>query len=335
MTTDIKEMNGKVVIRMSGSGHCVRARTAELSGKYEHIARPTPSWLMESAEEGKMHEIWIKDELYKKGFVIFDEQLELKLEYPEFILLGHIDGKDLMPVIEERKFIELLEIKSMSQFEFQRWHNGRFSEFPQYASQLSCYATATELNNIRYIVKNRSSGYKDIQMLNHDTFPVKQEFSKVVENCNIVVKNLEHNTLPEVEYDGASLQCRRCAYDRLCVKDIVDLHTLINNEELIATTKRYREASAKLAEYTKAVNDEKAIIKSHLLAAGVKKVLVNELALQLITVKPRFDYPKKSLLQFVTKDELDQIAIPKEGYSFVRIDDKTSETVEYKKNDED
>jgi hypothetical protein len=282
-----------------------------------------------------MHEQWIKDDLRKKGFVVFDEQLELKIEQPEFILLGHIDGKDIpSPVLET--FAELLEIKSMSQFEFQRWQHGKFEEFPYYASQLSCYMTATELNNVRYIVKNRSSGYnKDVNLI-HNEFSTFLSIAEVYNRCNLVAYHVEHNTLPEVEYDGSSLQCRRCAFDKLCITDTDDLAELANDSTLIACANKYRESVAKLEELENTISEQKAIFKSHLLATGIKKprILCNNLAIQLVEVRPRINYPKKAMMQFVTADEMLSIAEPKDGYSFVRIDDKLSEKMEYKKEDE-
>ena len=332
-TTD----KGKLIIRMSSSGHCIRALTAELSGKYEDIARPEPVWLAESATEGNMHEQWIKNQLFKDGFSVFDEQLELKIEQPEFILLGHIDGKCQNMREDVKNIIELLEIKSMSQFEFQRWQKGKFDEFPYYASQLACYVTATELNDVRYIVKNRSSGYKDINLLNGLTLNGKPyQIKEVYDRCNLVAYHIEHNTLPEVEYDGSSLQCRRCAFDKLCITDTNDLAELANDSTLIECANKYRESVVKLEELENTINEQKAIFKSHLLATGIKKprILCNNLAVQLVDVRPRINYPKKAMMQFITGDELLSIAEPKEGYSFVRIDDKLSERMEYKKDED-
>ena len=325
-TTD----KGKLIIRMSESGHCVRALTAQKSGRYQNIAKAPPVWLQQSADEGKMHEIWIRNELKEKGFAVWGDQEELKLEYPEFILLGHIDGKcRFLDATYDAE--ELLEIKSMSEYQYQRWHRGKFAEFPQYASQLSCYMTATELNNVRYIVKNRSSGYKDINLLDLSTFPLFPEYQKVITTCNTIVDCLEHNKLPEVEYNGASHECRQCAYDKLCISDIdeLNLSTLINNKELIECTNRYREALSQMDEWKAKRDAEKQILKKQLLSAGLKKMTCNQLAIQLITVRPRVDYPKSKLVTFFTLDQLAPAASIKDGYEFLRIDDKMSEKLEY------
>lgn len=329
MTTE----SSKLIIRMSGSGDCPRAMTADLSGKYKFTERAKPSWLETSAEEGKKHEIWIKEELEDKGFCVFDEQLELRIEFPEFILLGHIDGKCNH---EDKPWInELLEIKSMSEYEFQRWARGKFSQYPYYASQLACYATATELQNIRYIVKNRSSGYKETLQLNWDTFPVKEEFTKVVNNCKMIVDCIDHDKLPEIEYDGDTLQCRRCSFDKLCIRETSDLQTIINNKELIEATTRYREAIEKVEEYEELVKIQKDIFKTQLEASGISKIMCNQLILQLITVKPRVDYNKRKLISLATGEQLLQSAVQKEGYTYLLVSDKTKEKMAYKKNEED
>jgi hypothetical protein len=323
-TTD----KGKLIIRMSESGHCVRALTAQKSGKYSNIAKAPPVWLQTSADEGKMHEIWIRNELKEKGYEVWGDQEELKIEFPEFILLGHIDGKCTPPLLPLKI---LLEIKSMSEYEYQRWHRGKFAEFPQYASQLSCYMTASDLTNVLYIVKNRSSGYKDWNDLDLNNFPMDAEFNKVIDKCHHIIDCLEHNKLPEREYDGASLECRRCAYDKLCISDIdeLNLSTLINNKELIETTNRYREALLKMDEWKSKRDEEKQVLKKQLQSAGLKKMTCNQLAIQLITVRPRVDYPKSKLVTFFTLDQLAPAASIKDGYEFLRIDDKMSEKLEY------
>jgi hypothetical protein len=337
VTTDIKEQetspNGKVMIRMSGSGHCVRALTAQLSGKYEDIARPIPSWLSESATEGKMHEIWIRDDLRKQGFAVWGDQEELILDYPEFYLKGHIDGKCLG---NNTGNTELLEIKSMSQFEFQRWQRGGFSEFPSYASQLACYTTATDLDNIRYIVKNRSSGYKDIHLWNDETFKIKDEFARVIDHCNVIVNCLEHNTLPEVEYDGTSLECRRCFYDKLCVRDTTRITDLVTNEKLIEATTKYRNAVKAVEENTAVMNLQRQIFKEQLEAAKLNKLNCNQLVFQVVSVKAKMFYPKKALVSIATEEQLAQVEIKKDAYSYVLVNDKMTEQLPFEfKKDED
>jgi hypothetical protein len=318
--------NNKLVIRMSESGHCVRALTAQYSGKYEDVKRPIPTWLEEAANEGKMHEIWIKAQM-RDNFDVFDEQLELKIEQDNFILLGHIDGKCVN--LETNTPIELLEIKSMSEYEFQRWMHGKFEAFPQYASQLACYVTATGLNDVRYIVKNRSSGYKDINILN-DNFPVAENYDKILRKCEAIYQHLQDNTLPEVEYNGTSLECKRCFYDKLCIPPAEDL-VFLDDGQLRSATIKYREAVTKMEEWKQIIDEQKKIFRNQLEKARIKKFTSNWLAVQLIEVKPRIDYPKKNLLSVFTEEELRGCESVKEGYSFLRIDDKQDEKMEYKK----
>jgi len=112
-----------LTFRASESGKCPRALTA----KYlDYEAIPAPDWLERSAKEGKWHEERIIAELVAEGYEVSESQFECFRRFPEFVLTGHIDG------IASKDGVEyLLEIKSMSQFEFDRWMRGNFIEFPQ------------------------------------------------------------------------------------------------------------------------------------------------------------------------------------------------------------
>src|SRR3972149_4120415 len=149
----ITEIFNKPIYRMSSAGKCARALSAE---RLNFPAEQVPEWLEIAAREGNKHEEWIKEELTTEGFNIYDEQIEVILEYPAFTLIGHIDGKT-RDAGNYRLNNRLLEIKTMSQYEFDRWMKGRFIEFPAYAAQITCYMKATELTGVLYLVKNRSS----------------------------------------------------------------------------------------------------------------------------------------------------------------------------------
>ena len=115
----------KPIYRMSSAGKCPRALSAIRLG-YEPEA--APEWLERAAEEGNWHEDRIKQGLREGDgettkLDVYDEQLELTLEYPSFTLIGHIDGKVRnIPYYFNVNAPEnkLLEIKTMSQFEFDR-----------------------------------------------------------------------------------------------------------------------------------------------------------------------------------------------------------------------
>jgi hypothetical protein len=315
------ETNNKLTIRMSESGHCVRALVAKYSNQYQNIERPAPSWLQEAADEGNMHELWIKDWLRSQGYNVFDEQLELKLEYDNFILLGHIDGK--CAFVDENYNVELLEIKSMSEYEFQRWMRGKFEEFHNYKSQLSCYVTATGLDNVRYIVKNRSSGYKDVNVLKK--LDVSDALDNVLRKCEKVHECLTDGTLPECDYDSTKLECRRCSFDQLCIPTLTPNKILASEADLITATASWRSGEKLINEGESLQKIAKLQFKQQMEAAEIKKFQCNNLAIQLIDVKASVMYPKKNLLSKFSEEELQGCEEIKKGYSFLRIEDKNKE----------
>lgn len=210
---------GKPVIRMSESGKCARALSAKLLG-YEPT--PAPTWLETSANEGIWHEMRIKAELVEQGYSPEQYQDEYVLDFPSFHLVGHIDGI----VTEDGEWSayasnkpmplsKLLEIKSMSQFEFDRWMRGNFKEFPQYASQITCYMEATGLAECLYIVKNRNNGYEDRRVLTEKPM----HMTKIIGHLTDVTNHILGNQLVPKDFDPQSLECRRCEYKHLCIPE--------------------------------------------------------------------------------------------------------------------
>ena len=158
---------------MSSAGKCPRALSAQRLG-YE--STPAPEWLEKAAKEGNRHEGWIRDDLRLDYTAIYDDQKEITLDYPSFTLVGHPDG-----IIDNNGQKMLLEIKTMSQYEFDRWMKGKFEAFPQYADQVTCYMEATGLSQCLYVVKNRSSGYIDKMML----YTTPSHIEEIAEKLNI------------------------------------------------------------------------------------------------------------------------------------------------------
>ena len=145
----------KQIFKMSKCGQCPRRLSY---GMLDYEALPIPSWLETSAREGQKHEEWIKDELRADDIAIYAEQAEVKLEYDDFVLVGHIEGK-----LNDHGRERLLEVKTMSQFEYDRWKKTRFDGFPAYSDQIACYAIATGLYDVMYVVKCRNNGTIDLE----------------------------------------------------------------------------------------------------------------------------------------------------------------------------
>jgi hypothetical protein len=309
---------------MSSVGNCPRALSAE---RLDYPCEAAPDWLERAAEEGKKHEQWIKEELRADDIAVYGEQTEVALEFPNFKLVGHIDG-----IVNDHGVDGLLEIKSMSQYEFDRWMRGRFEEFPSYAAQITCYQKAlTEQMakyqmgigeradgpmQIRYYVKNRSSGYIDKATLTEPP----ANFDEIIAKLNRVEDCVRNGVLAEEEYKPDSIQCRRCFYKSLCVPEPKIL-SAVDEKTLLEACEKWREGSLMVSEGEQLVKDAKEIFKTHTEVSGQKKWKFNELAIIKIDVKESVTYPKANLLKVFTEEQLKPASEIKLPYSYVRIDD--------------
>lgn len=269
----------KPIFRMSESGHCPRALAAKYLG---YPAETEPEWLARAANEGHWHEDRLKQELANDHYLVFDEQLEVSLDYKDFLLVGHIDGKvaKVNEVTEEPENNMLLEIKSMSQYEFDRWMKGRFDEFPEYSYQIACYMIATDLSTCMYLVKNRSSGYIDHQIL--VAIPLYSE--AIRDNLLPVANAIASEQLPEVEFDPASIQCKRCRYRMLCVPKPRDISQGINEAEVMQATIDWRKGKAMADEGQKLMNNAKGILLNNT-TLEERKWSFNGLLINLVHIK--------------------------------------------------
>lgn len=301
-------MTNKTIFRMSESGYCPRALSAM---KLEYTGDEIPTWLETAAREGEWHEQRIKMMLAEEEHWFMDnEQKEVILEYPNFNLVGHIDGM----VIKSPEYCSpddldkdgdgiwyLLEIKSMSQFQFDRWMREGFEGFFEYKAQLACYLFATELTHAMYIVKNRSSGYLQQQFLNRDS-SFQDTFKLVLERLSIAHDAIMKKELAPAEYDAQRLECRRCPYTRYCIKQPDDL-TPIQEEELKKAAVNWRIGKSMSKEADKLLNDAKVTFQQHTKASGLEKWKYDDLAIQIIHVnKPEHTVAAKEYDMFRIDD---------------------------------
>jgi len=311
----VKEL---AVYRMSSVGRCPRALSAIRQG---YTPESSPVWLETAAEEGKWHEQRIKDELRADDIAVYGEQQEVILEYPDFVLLGHIDG-----IVNDHGTEKLLEIKSMSQFEFDRWMRDGFAGFHQYADQLTCYMHATGLEECLYIVKNRSSGYENRQTIKAPSdMAIIEDKIKAIEDylARWIDPGARDGTYP-ADFDPNSLECRRCEYKSLCAPEQKEL-TPIEEAGLRAATEDWRRGKALVAEGQELVDKAKEIFEVHTKATGIDKWRFAELAIVLIKVKESLAYPKKKLLETFTEEQLKPASEIKLPYEYIRIDDLRKE----------
>lgn len=214
----------KPLFRMSAAGYCPKRLSARLLGT---AASSPPPWLSSSAEEGNWHEARIKQELRDLGCVVDNEQLEVKLEFPEFLMVGHIDGTiqlskavlsssspfelvfwNTRPKDLDLSQVHLLEVKSFSFLEYQRWTNGEFANFPHYAAQSVCYERALSKGIMVYAVKDRSNGARRLYVIKGE----QSSMPAIVDKLQEVVYFTSKGQLAPAEYDIDSIECRRCEF---------------------------------------------------------------------------------------------------------------------------
>ncbi len=238
----------KPVFRMSSAGYCPKRLSAMLLGKPETAP---PSWLATAAEEGNWHEQRIKGELRELGCEVIDEQKELSFVCSDFTLLGHIDGRvrlsqkvldsPLFEVCSDSKvdldLFMLLEVKTFSFLEHQRWLKGMFEAFPNYKAQSDCYLDALGLDSKTYATKDRSGGTRHLYITKDEVSSVPG----VIEKLTTVVQCATEGELASAEFDPMSIECRRCQYRAtLCSPAKV----VVTDAKVIEAAADYLEGSA-------------------------------------------------------------------------------------------
>lgn len=303
----------KPIYRMSGIGTCPRALSAiRLNYKQEEV----PVWVETAAREGNRHEIWIKEDLKLEGYSVYDEQEEIYLETPSAKLVGHIDGK--VCKLNEENSNKLLEVKSMSQYEFDRWMRGRFEEFTNYAAQITVYLAASELKEALYIVKNRSSGYIDKQII---TAPL--DFTTILDNIEIIEEYVAKGELVPAEYNPENIYCKRCGFSSLCIPE--GKPTIIPTPALFDASADFRKGKILEEEAKVLLERAKNVFLSQSIASGQKKWKFNDLSITTVEVKAGISYKKENLLKIFTEEQLAPAAEIKTGYSFPLIKDLRKE----------
>ena len=286
---------------MSGCGGCPRKLSAEWLG---YIPTPMPDFVTRSADEGKMHELWITQDLRNRGYIIGNEQLEISIETPKYILLGHIEFTIIWPFDKPDDYLHLepfkeylAEIKSGSMYEFQRWMKGRFIEFPNYEGQITAYWEETkclfDLSGIVYLYKDRSGGYLDKQVLNH----APGDFNLIRAKLDAIAMSVANDVLYEADFDPSSIECKRCNFrDQICLvnKEQLDPAT---EEVLIKATDMCREGKALIKQGEDFFKEGRDILANHVEAVSPDKkyiLNVNNMNIARFNVK-RVSYPKDAI----------------------------------------
>ena len=310
------------IYRMSGAGHCARNLWAERTG-VEGIAKP--SWLNEAAEEGKEQEHIVKRRLIREGWQIEEGGIceKCKKEFKEvregihveviagnIRLIGHMDGYAAKDGVKR-----ILEVKSMSQYEFDRWMKGKFEEFPVYADQLTCYNKADGNNKSLYAVKNRNNGYLDITLLDNPP----SDFKTIIQN----IGRSTSKEMPNSNPDFNLLTCKRCAYKKLCVKPIEEM-SVQTKAVLTKACNLWREGNTEAENGNTKINIAKETLMEHALATNLDKFIVNELAISLIK-RNYTGYNRKKLEEMFTEKQLKPAFVDKPITPYLAISDLRKE----------
>src|SRR3990172_7673456 len=124
------------ISRMSSAGHCIRRLYCE---EMQIPGEEIPIWLAESAEEGIEQEYMVKNRLRKDGYQVNDcpecprckesglsrSGVHVETELSGILFVGHMDGT-VVPPVTPMDQPDVLEVKTMSWFEYKRWKNGGF-----------------------------------------------------------------------------------------------------------------------------------------------------------------------------------------------------------------
>ncbi len=311
-------MNQKsqLVIAISSSGKCPRALSAEL---LSYSRKEQPKWLSTAAEEGNLHEDAIKAKLRNEGYIIEDNRqeceickarygtgrkgLHVEIDLDIILLVGHMDGKILNLTNangEDDNKYNILECKSMSQYEFDRWMKEHFLAFPAYADQITCYGIASNINKILYVVKNRNNGYTEKTLLAE--YP--SNFEEIKNRLLDIYEHVQQNKLVEIEYDPEDIWCKRCGYISLCIPEPTEL-TPATIQQLQIQIDLRKKAKAIIWEQEGIIAYAERVIENYLITNKRKNLRIGGWTITLGDNKPRVTYSKEDLLLVgVTNEQL-------------------------------
>lgn len=158
---DVYEEGARVVYRASSIGQCVRALVASGLGESSVYGADRQALLDRSAEEGNLHEEAVRERLRSEGWTIHSTQEEVEIPViPGVIIRGHTDGviSKFGETVSDRA---LLEVKSMSTKQFDKWMRKKWGEFEKYAWQITAYMAGYPGLDCYYVVKRREDGLMD------------------------------------------------------------------------------------------------------------------------------------------------------------------------------
>lgn len=290
--------------RMSEAGYCVRFLAAK---RLNYKPLPEPEFLKLAGKEGSRHEDWIISELIEEGHKITERQKEVKLEFPSFDLIGHIDG---------RADDKVLEIKALGRFNFQKFEKARLSAFPQYQAQITCYMEATKLP-AWLLVKNRDTGGILETVLDSPPLDFQSIYDSLLTVELYALKNLLH---PAVRQDDFT--CRICRFRYLCLDEMAEAKVVSAIQLPLAQyAGQWRQAKAKIDEATALKEEAEQIFLQAVKDAGLKKLFVSGLNISYVSEGERESYPLELLRKVVPEEMLSQARKVSTRNEYIRVTD--------------
>jgi len=198
--------DGRPAYRASAAGSCLRFLTAARLG-YKPMDKDLRLEL--AAKEGKRHEDWIVKDLEEQGWRVTDRGKTVALAFPALSIEGHIDG-----IAEWESSRYLLEIKTMSRFQYQTFLRQGFAAFPEYACQIAVYHRCVSLP-ILYVVKCRDSGETKQFELGNPPVRFEEIYDRLL-TCELLARK---GKLADGECEYKSYRFNSCVYRYLCGGD--------------------------------------------------------------------------------------------------------------------
>jgi len=260
-----------------------------------------------AAKEGRLHETAVVEDLESEDWRITERQREVKLSFPSFELIGHIDGIALRDGDRH-----LLEIKSMSRFRYASFVSASFTRFHDYAVQITAYHRAVSLP-IMYVVKDRDSGKRHDLFLDSPPLDWGQVYESVLA---VEVAVRKRQLSPASRSDD--FVCRTCPYRYLCEPEEKETPLPLTVEVLEAAKLRRR--ALELEVEAKNLRDEAdPILLATAKAQG--KFVADDLNITFVPGTETVSYPVARLKKFVPPDLLEQVAETKKRTDYIRVQD--------------
>lgn len=296
--------------RISSLGQCPRVLSAEVLG---HDPLPEPEFMKLAAREGERHEQWVIEDLESEGWLVADRQKEVRLSFPAFELVGHIDG-----IASRNGDKRLLEVKSMSRFRFSSFASSGFARFYDYATQITVYHQAISTLPpygpipILYVVKDRDSGKRlDLEL---DKPPLNwEEIYDSIMRTEIYVRKKQ--LCPAIRTDDFA--CRICRFRYLCEPE-EKVPVAIDRSVMEAA--RLRRRAMELEAEAKELRAEADPV---LLSAAKQhgSFTVDDLSVVYVPEGETVSYPVAELKKVVPADVLEQVKRVKRRAEYIRVEE--------------